>query len=589
MLQNIRDNASGFAAKIIVGLIALTFVVTGVQFVSFSGEPEVAVVNDQPITEVDFLRELDVQRRQLLQLVQDPALIEESLLRSRVLDSLIQETAVLTEAQSRGISFSDAQLDVLLTSAPEFQQDGVFSPTLFDQFVSRQGLGRLAFREQVKSQLAVNQWTQGLADSAFVAAPSIEQALKLEGQQRSVSLVKVAASDQALTLQPSESDLQSLYDANPSQWQRAATMTADYVLLERNRGLDSVEVDEAEVRDAYNRYVQSLQDSQETRASHILLVGDDSLSQAQSALSRLNAGESFEDLAAELSQDTLSGEQGGDLGFADPSTYVPEFAAALNALAVGEVSQPVQTQFGHHIIKLTESRAQTPESFEQQAPELRRQLALNAVSIEYQADAEELANISFSGDLEEAAQVLGLTIQQTEPFTQAAGTGIAENLGVRVAAFGDDVQAGENSTLLELDEGVLVLRMAQSEPARQLSLDEVREELVAAWEAKTRAELAADEAQQAVSGLSDVDAVSVGRADDALPAEVLQAIFALPQGQADIITADNGDAFAVVVNQITPGEVDDVDGMQAFLASQARQAAGRALGEWATSNAAIER
>ena len=179
MLQNIRDNASGAAAKIIVGLIALTFVVTGVQFVSFSGEPEVAVVNDQPITEQDFLRELDTQRRQLLSLVQDPALIDESMLRTRVLDSLIQQTSVLTTAQARGLSFQDAQIDQLISNAPEFQQDGQFSVALFDQFVGRQGLGRVGFREQLKEQLTVNQWTRGLADSAFVLDAQVQQALAL--------------------------------------------------------------------------------------------------------------------------------------------------------------------------------------------------------------------------------------------------------------------------------------------------------------------------------------------------------------------------------------------------------------------------
>ena len=589
MLQNIRDNASGTAAKIIVGLIALTFVVTGVQFVSFSGEPEVAVVNDQPITENDFLRELDTQRRQLLSLVQDPALIEESLLRSRVLDSLIQETAVLTEAQSREISFGDAQVDVLLTQAPEFQQDGQFSPALFDQFVARQGLGRLAFREQLKNQLAVNQWTQGLADSSFVVPSQVQQALALESQVRQVSWEVVSAEQIELTQEPSQSDLQALYDQSPARWQQAASMTADYVLLARDQNLDEINVDEAEVRDAYERYVQSLSESQETRASHILLTGDDSLEQAQAALSRLNAGESFESLAGELSQDPLSGEQGGDLGFADPSSYVPEFAEALNRLSVGEVSEPVQTPFGHHIIKLTEARTQEPESFDEQADRLRRQLAQNAASIQYQADAEELANIAFSGDLEEAAEVLGLQIQTTEPFTQDQGQGIAENLSVRVTAFGEEVQAGENSALVELDEGVVVLRMRDFEPARQLSLDEVRDQLTLVWQAERRAQQAADLAQPRLADLSGAESLELTRTSDALPSEIVLAVFALAQGQPSVVSANNGDAYALEVTAVEQGEMSDPEGMQAFLASQARQAAGRALGSWAAGNARVER
>lgn len=586
MLQNIRDNASGTLAKVIVGLIALTFVVTGVQFVSFSGEPEVAVVNDEPITERDFLRELDTQRRQLLSLVQDPALIDESLLRSRVLDSLIQQTAVVTEATARDISFGDAQIDALLTSAPEFQQDGQFSAALFDQFVSRQGLGRLEFREQLKEQLAVNQWTQGIADSAFVVAPQVTRALQLEGQTRLVQVKQVAAADQELTTQPSEADLQALYDVSPARWQQPARVAVDYLLLERDRGLDEIVVDEAEVQDAYERYVASLAASQELRASHILV---DSLEAAEAALARIQGGESFEAIAAEVSIDTLSGAEGGDLGFASTDTYVPEFARALEALSVDEVSEPVETQFGFHIIKLTESRDQEPESFEEQAPELRASIAENLARIEYQADAEELANISFAGPLEEAADVLGLTIQSTDWFTEQSGTGIAENLGVRVAAFGNDVQAGENSTLLEIDEGVLVIRLRDSEPARQLSLDEVREDLVTAWQESQRSTLAADAAEQLLSDLSGSDEVSVGRTSDELPSAVVRQIFAMSQGSARVLSDTNGDAFAVKLVSAQPGSVEDTTGMQAFLASQARQQAGSALGQWASAKAQVER
>lgn len=586
MLQNIRDNASGTLAKVIVGLIALTFVVTGVQFVSFSGEPEVAVVNDQPISERDFLRELDNQRRQLLSLVQDPALIDESLLRSRVLDSLIQQTAVLTESADRGISFGDAQIDVLLTTAPEFQQDGQFSPVLFDQFVARQGLGRVEFREQLKEQLAVNQWTQGIADSAFVVSSQVEQALQLEGQTRVVQVQSVVAAEQALTASPSDSDLQALYDANPARWQQPARVAVDYLLLERNRGLADVEVDEAEVREAYDRYVASLAASQELRASHILVP---TLEEAESALARIQSGETFEAVAGELSIDTLSGNEGGDLGFASSDTYEPEFARALEALAVDQISEPVETRFGFHLIKLTESRDQEPESFESQAAQLRESIAENVARIEYQADAEELANISFAGPLEEAAEVLGLEIQSTDWFTENQGSGIAENLGVRVAAFGNDVQAGENSTLLEIDEGVLVIRLRDSEPARQLSVQEVRDELVVAWESSEQARLAAAAAQDLIAGLSSSDQVSLTRTGDELPTSVIQQVYAMAPGDAQVLADSNGDAYAVKFISAEAGDLDDTVGMQAFLASQARQQAGRALGEWASAQAEVER
>lgn len=176
MLQNIRDNSTGIFAKIIVGLIALTFIVTGgLTAINFGGgEPEVVVVNDTPVTEQEFLRTLDQQRRQVLQMVQDPALIDEGQLRSAVLEQVIEQTALLTQAQQRGLTFDDRQLDVLILQAPEFQTDGQFDPNRFDQVIGRLGYSRTGFREFMRKQIVTDQLTQGLASSAFVAPAQTE-------------------------------------------------------------------------------------------------------------------------------------------------------------------------------------------------------------------------------------------------------------------------------------------------------------------------------------------------------------------------------------------------------------------------------
>ena len=150
------------------------------------------------------------------------------------------------------------------------------------------------------------------------------------------------------------------------------------------------------------------------------------------------------------------------------------------------------------------------------------------------------------------------------------------------------MQAGENSTLLEVEAGVIVLRLNSSEPERQLALDEVRDELVAAWDAQQRATSPAGGTvslsglERSRSSVSD----SFGKLDST---EVVQAIFAMAPGQQQAISASNGDAYAVELREVVPGDVEDTVGMSAFLTKLARQQAGRALGEWAQSNAQVER
>ncbi|QGG80301.1 hypothetical protein GH975_06815 [Litorivicinus lipolyticus] len=592
MLQNIRDNSTGIGAKILVGLIALTFLITGgLSAIQFGGgEPEVAVVNDRPITEREFLRALDQQRRQALQFVSDPALIDESQLRASVMRQLVESTAVLTQAEARGMSFSDGQLDNVLLQTPEFQIDGQFDSNRFDQVIGQLGYSRTGFREWMKTRVIADQLNQGLASSAFAAPATVSAAMLLEGQTRSVRVQGVTAADQVVTATPDQAALEALYEQNLIAWQLPEQLTAEYVLLSRDAQIDLDAVDEADVRDAYDRYVAGLQSNQETRASHILLTGDDSLAKAIAAKARLDAGEAFAAVAGELSDDTLSAEAGGDLGFAAAGTYVPEFESALNALSVGQVSEPVQTQFGHHLIQLTEAREQTADSFESKAVQLRRQLAEQATRLEFESLAEEMANIAFSGDLEEVSELLGVDIMTSDAFSRDAGTGVMSNLGVRIAAFGEEVlERGENSSLLEIDAGVLVLRVVDRVEPRTQTLNEVRDELVRVWSAKARSDAATAAAELLLTQLSG-EPLTLGRvASNDLPQPLVNQIFAMPRNSTDVIVLDSGDAWAVELISVAQGEGSDAESMRGFLASQYARQSQAALGNWARENATVER
>ncbi|WP_420550601.1 SurA N-terminal domain-containing protein [Litorivicinus lipolyticus] len=592
MLQNIRDNSTGIGAKILVGLIALTFLITGgLSAIQFGGgEPEVAVVNDRPITEREFLRALDQQRRQALQFVSDPALIDESQLRASVMRQLVESTAVLTQAEARGMSFSDGQLDNVLLQTPEFQIDGQFDSNRFDQVIGQLGYSRTGFREWMKTRVIADQLNQGLASSAFAAPATVSAAMLLEGQTRSVRVQGVTAADQVVTATPDQAALEALYEQNLIAWQLPEQLTAEYVLLSRDAQIDLDAVDEADVRDAYDRYVAGLQSNQETRASHILLTGDDSLAKAIAAKARLDAGEAFAAVAGELSDDTLSAEAGGDLGFAAAGTYVPEFESALNALTVGQVSEPVQTQFGHHLIQLTEAREQTADSFESKAVQLRRQLAEQATRLEFESLAEEMANIAFSGDLEEVSELLGVDIVTSAAFSRDAGEGVMSNLGVRIAAFGEEVlERGENSSLLEIDAGVLVLRVVDRVEPRTQTLNEVRDELVRVWSAKARSDAATAAAELLLTQLSG-EPLTLGRvASNDLPQPLVNQIFAMPRNSTDVIVLDSGDAWAVELISVAQGEGSDAESMRGFLASQYARQSQAALGNWARENATVER
>ena len=192
MLQNIRDNSSGIVAKIIVGLIAVTFVITGVNFISGNdGDTVIAEVSGVEITERRFAEKLDQERRQLLGILGDPGSINEDLLRQSVLNSLIDEASVTHYSEKLEFGVTDQLVDQVLVNIPQFQSDGRFDARLFDQAIVRMGMSRLRFREELRRNLIEYQ-VKGAVETSIIVTPSeIERLHALQNHTRSGRLLVI--------------------------------------------------------------------------------------------------------------------------------------------------------------------------------------------------------------------------------------------------------------------------------------------------------------------------------------------------------------------------------------------------------------
>jgi len=483
MLQNIRDNSQGWIAKAIIGLIVVLMALTGFDaiFQATNHSQDAAKVNGETISQNALSQAADIQRRQLMQRMGkdfDPALLDEKLLREASLKGLIDRTLLLQGARDAGFSFTDAALDQVILQMPEFQANGAFSADLFDQFIRRLGYTRMQFRQMLAEELLIGQLRGGFVATSFATAPQVEAFARLENQTRDFASVVFKADPAAV--QVSDEQIKAHYDQHAKEFMTPDQVVIDYIELKKSAYFDQVKVDEDQLKAAYEKEVANL--AEQRHAAHILIEVNDKVSDAQAKAraeeiaQRLNKGEDFAALAKEYSQDPGSASNGGDLGLAGPGVYDPAFEEALYKLSENQVSAPVRTSFGYHLIKLLGVEAPDVPTFASLRDKLTRDLKSQQVEQRFVEATKQLEDSAFeSSDLGQPAQDLGLKVQTSAPFGREGGDGITANRQVVQAAFSEEVlQEGSNSNAIELDpETVLVLRVKEHRKPEQLPLEQV--------------------------------------------------------------------------------------------------------------------
>ncbi|WP_409497758.1 SurA N-terminal domain-containing protein [Pseudomonas fragi] len=556
MLQNIRDNSQGWIAKTIIGVIVALMALTGFDaiFQATSTSQDAAKVNGEEITQVELSQAVDMQRRQLLQQLGkdfDSSLLDEKMLREAALKGLIDRKLLLQGAKDAKFSFSEAALDQVILLTPEFQEDGKFSPERFDQVIRQLGYGRLQFRNMLGEEMLIGQLRAGLAGSGFVTDEQVNAFARLEKQTRDFASLNIKADPAAVKL--SDAEIKAYYDEHAKEFMTPDQVVIDYIELKKSAFFDQVAVKDDELQALYQKEIANL--AEQRRAAHILIEVNDKVSDEQAKAKiaeiqqRLAKGESFEALAKEFSQDPGSAANGGDLGFAGPGVYDPVFETAVYGLKQDQVSEPVRTSFGYHLIKLLGVEAPQVPSFASLKDKLTHDLKTQQVERLFVDATKQLEDSAFeASDLAQPAQELKLTVHTSAPFGREGGDGVTANRAVIQAAFSTEVMdEGANSTALELDpETVVVLRVKEHRKPEQLPLEAVassiRAQLVkehASAAAKARAEDIIKELRdgklplnQPIDGQSWKVQEAVARGQEGIDPAVLQAVFRMPKPAA---------------------------------------------------------
>ncbi|MES9872647.1 MAG: SurA N-terminal domain-containing protein [Candidatus Sedimenticola sp. 6PFRAG7] len=610
MLQTIRERAQGVIAWIIVILISVPFALWGIQeYLGVGTENIIATVNDQEITEREFdtgFREFKQNLRERMGKNYRPELIDDETLRKEVLEAMIRNTLVLQASNSLGLRAGDDAVRETIRSIAAFQVGGVFNQEAYERAVRTQGLTTSAFFERVRQSIVSEQLNKAISGSEFATSAEIADLVRLQQQQRELGFITVPVAPYLEQVSVTEEEVRSHYDSNQAAYMAPERVKVEYLELDLDGIADALSVDEEMLEGYYEQHKTEYVSLEQRRASHILFAveegADDAVaaeaeSAAKAALDRINAGEDFAAVAKELSQDPGSADMGGDLDYFEKGIMATAFDEAVFSMTAGAVSEPVKTEFGFHIIKLTDVRAPKGKTFDESREDIRKAYLRSEAERLFYEYAERLSDHAYEdpGSLEPAADALKIAVQQSDWITRSGGQGVFASSKVIGAAFSEDVLLeGNNSEAVELSpEHIVVLRVKDHEESTVKAFDQVQSDIerqLKADKASTKARekgrelLAALRSGSDLSQLADQEGLTVvkkgfmERGTGGVAAPILRQLFDMPRPAAGGSTyADtelaNGDVAIVALTGVKDGEqsqIDKLGGAQALGAALTR-------------------
>ena len=587
MLQVIRDRLSGWVAGIIFGVIGLALVLT---FGTMRGDVGmtaniVASVDGIDIGQTEFLRNVQDEELRLREQYGDGLPDEfEDQVRALVLDDLIDSYAMRAHARDRGFTTTDARLASVIQSIPAFLDQGEFSLDLYRSALANFGETPAYFESQQRGLMTLQQFYRGIAESAFFTPVDFRFYIELVQESRSVTGLYVNSDAYREETLASDEQVSEYYELNASGFWTRESVDLEYVELDVGSLPGISPITEQDAQEWYERNRDQFLTPVQRRSSHILLAaspeGDEEvLARAMEVSARLDAGEDFAALAAELSEDPGSASAGGDLGWNGRGVFVPEFEEALFALEeTGQRSGPVQSQFGYHIIRLDGVRGGEIAPFDASREEVMADLQERRGSERFFDLADRLADMSLESDegLAWIAEDLELPLKSLEGFTREGAGEFADNRRIIDAAYSEEVlERGENSRIIQLGpDRAIVLRVARHQPSQQQPLEEVAGRIRDILVSDAAAAAAADQgaallerlgAGATLSELSDERGVEMFEEQELqrdsadYPSELMNAMFAAGAGEAaQGLGLLDGRYALFEVREVFPGRPDRI-------------------------------
>ena len=594
MLQNLGDKLKGqrWLATVVLGLLALIFAIWGaygIVNISF-GAPDYGLkVNGERISAETLNRAWQERQAQYQQTLNGAEMTEaqKSMLQQQLIDEYVRQTLLRQRAEQVGYRATDAQVREAVLSEPAFQVDGKYDPRAAKGMLAQLGMTEDGYLAERRQALQIGQLSEAIELSDFLTPTELDRIYALENEQRELRYALLPPDQFQAAVNIDDARIKSWYESHQNDYMSPESVRLQYAELRLDAIASQITVTPENLQAYYDKNQSRYGETEKRHAHHILIAlpagasaaaEAAALAKAQMVVAELKSGKDFSELSKKYSADPGSASRGGDLGWADKGTYVASFADALFSMQPGQISDPVKTQYGYHVIRLDETRPAHVRSFAEARAQIEsdyRRDQAGEIFGDRQEQLQQKLEAGASGDLDALAKEFGLQTGEIKDFTRSSGGApLGSKQDLIRAVFNDDaVSSGKITGPVALAaDHLVVFKVLEHHAPAPLPIASVRDEAIAAIrksESTSAAKAAADDAVKRlragagfdevtkILGVNAAPAAYIGRSDPQLPAQVRQAAFAAPRPDGKpvytTVDMDNGAAAVLAITAVKLG------------------------------------
>ena len=582
-IQSIRDSLTGNVTKVIVAAIIITFIgsVGWAGFFSESNANVAVKVGSKTINTSDLSFEFSSQQSLIAERFPDQVVDEEILLEIAT-NSLISKFSVLNYLDQRSLDIPDEYIFEQLSNSDQFLENGTFSRANFDAFARSNGFIPSDYLKRIREDFKTNIWRLSLTNSSFTTNLEVKNSINLAEQERDISFIKYPSEKFKNSVEYTEDDLESYYNLNSKSYTTPQQVKLSYIEIDQETLIDSSNISEDEISEAYKDYLSDFDDTVRKSVSHIMIDVNDSRSLEEATLilsdakKDIDSGTSFEELVKEISEDEGTKEMDGSLGVTDGTLLPPEFESALEKMSAGEVSDPINLLNSIHLIKLVSSEQPTPSSIEERKSTIIERLASEKAEDEYFELLDQVSELSFTvGNLDEIAGMIPFSKVELDFFSENNTPEALNTAAIKDFIFNAN-EEGDYPELFE-SEGLkaVMIQVKENIAETQLTLDQVKEKVTKDYIDKESINLSQLFVVDQLGNLNEESSLEIlatnaglelenykklKRDSSLLPLNAINDIFALPRSGAgsvhSSVNMSNGDLILFRLDAVESGQTD---------------------------------
>lgn len=604
MFEAVRTNKR--VVQAILALVTLSFAFFGIESYlrNSTQDTDVAKVGGTSISRVELDRALRDQQERIRNANGgnvDDAVFRSAEFLQATLNNLINQRVLAIHAAKNHLTAGDRQLQETIAAVPAFSNDGHFDVARYESVLRAQGMSKPLFEARLRQDLAIQQVIGPVGEGALASRRATLALLKTQLEQREIQLQEIEPASFLAKVTVSDAAIKDFYDSNPGLFERPARVRAEYVVLDGATAEKEIQVTDKEVRAWYDDHQDKYVTAEERRASHILIqipadATEGDKAKAKATIDGLYAKvkadpASFARLAKEFSQDPGSSGSDGDLGYFGHGVMVKPFEDAVFALKTpGEATGPIRTEFGLHLIKLTDIKPSKGRAFDEVASEIRNELVKQGANKRFAEMAEMFSNMVYeqADSLTPVAEHFKLKIAQSDWIAKGSDQlGSYKSTKLVDALFSDDAVANHRNTdTVDVGGGTLVAaRVVNHEPARRLRIEEAKAQISSLLRTREASKLAVEEGKARLDALRKGEN-SLGTWSEPrmvqrgpnLPHEMMKTVFSAPPDKLPSfsgVPTQNGGYALIKLTKVVGVDVNENDPRLESAQSQYQQLLGR--------------